>query len=465
MAEDSAFWQGTLIGDAASSVKWQAPYSDIEYADIWSKLLASDDNQGFVVPTLNNLNVKASTPAARNVILDTGAIFIRGRIYENTVANTLDIAVNSSGNPRIDRVVLRINFASQTIRAAILQGTAAAVPSLPALTQTAATYEISLAYVWVANGAATIANTEIHDEREFACTSANFNDQNFMKNLVSNSEFMAFSALNGGATALPPEYWAATNVTDIASVAIPSQMSRGRAISLTASASEGGLTQDISVKPSTTYTIKLLTYVTAGDVGFIKISLNGTGALATSRLTRRTGSWIEEKIFVTTVSDATTMTIQLAANANTDVIRYGQILVVEGWVPGPFRQCSESLMFTQEIITDANWNTTAKSSGTTTITLTVDFQALVLPGTKNIYLIIKANDSGSAAGTPSFIARPFSAGAGNFVSTYLEGVPNDKIRGNQGMIALDSSLRFTLVVTASGAGTCDCFVGIAGIDI
>jgi hypothetical protein len=460
MAEDSAYWAGTTIGDASSADIWKAPYSDVEYSDIWSKIMASNTNRGFVVAGYaNDLKVYESTPPAMTINVATGSIFIRGRLYENTAVNTLTITANLSGNPRLDRIIARVNVASQTIRLFVLAGTPAATPTLPALTQTAATYEVSIAYIWVANGAASIANTDIHDEREFTCTSANLNDSYGVSNLISNSEFMGFSQLSGGATTNPPDGWnLVLTPSDIANYTRPSQMSRGRAVQITTDAANEGLSQTFYVKPSTMYSIKLLTRVTAGDVGSVVVTTNSAAPGTITRYTRRTAAWIEEKIFYLTEADATTMTVSLLGLNSGDIIQYGQVLAVEGYVPGPFRQFRETVMFTKGI-TDAAWNDTAKSTGTTTLTLTADFSALVLLGTKNIVVALKGRDSGGSG----YLMAYAYGGSWPWAGVWVSGLAGDTYRCAQNYTQLDSSLRFTADVIATGAGTFDATIKIIGI--
>jgi hypothetical protein len=57
------------------------------------------------------------------VKVKTGKGMIRGHYGETTVEKTLPIAANASGNPRIDRVVLRGDFVNNRIEVDIIQGT------------------------------------------------------------------------------------------------------------------------------------------------------------------------------------------------------------------------------------------------------------------------------------------------------------------------------------------------------
>jgi hypothetical protein len=403
--EDSFPWDGDTVGDAASTDVWSAPYSAAEYADIYSKIYQSDTARGFVIPGYaNNLEIVANNPVALNVLVKTGALTIRGRLYENTAQQTLTLGTADATNPRIDRIVARISLLSsvQTIRLVVLAGTAAATPSLPNLTQNSTTYEISLGYVWIAATATTIAATEIHDERIFAANLEALLTTLAQGNLLQNSEFMGFSRLG---TVLstnfgPPDAWTLVGtVTTWASATKPSQMSRGRAVAITAGAATSGMSQTFRAKSSTFYSFRTLINVTAGDVGVFKVTDNGGTPVTTTRNIRRTGSYIEETIYITTASDATTITVSVLANSNTDIVTIGQTLAAEGYLPGPYRQVRETIHFFKGI-GDTSWDGTAKAAGvvTTTIDLASSFQALILPGTRAIRALMIINDLGTPAG-------------------------------------------------------------------
>lgn len=93
---------------------------------------------------------------------------VRGRVwYSGTTDITKSIAANSSGNPRIDRIVLRLDRSTYAVTVAVIQGTAAAVPAAPALTNqtgTTGVWELPLAQVLVANGATTLAANTVTTE-------------------------------------------------------------------------------------------------------------------------------------------------------------------------------------------------------------------------------------------------------------------------------------------------------------
>lgn len=85
------------------------------------------------------------------------AYLVRGFRWESGaegIVKALD--ANTSGNPRLDLVVLRLERSTFTVRLVVIKGTPAAVPTLPALTQQAVSgsssrYEVAIASVRVAH--------------------------------------------------------------------------------------------------------------------------------------------------------------------------------------------------------------------------------------------------------------------------------------------------------------------------
>jgi len=78
------------------------------------------------------------------------------------------ITANTSGNPRIDRVVARNTIASG-ITIHVIPGTPAASPVAPDLVTDGVTYyDVPLAWIEVANGATKIYTDDIHDERIYS---------------------------------------------------------------------------------------------------------------------------------------------------------------------------------------------------------------------------------------------------------------------------------------------------------
>src|SRR5258706_14945776 len=170
MTEYSIPQQGILVGDAS-----RAPYDASEWAydhDAFMNGFGSRANFGVMYGYDNGTNfsleVTAVAIASMNVELKVGAALIRGVVYVNNATYTLAIGANASGNSRIDTVALRYDYLAQTIRAVVRQGTPAASPVPPTLTQSAgATWEIPIADILVTNGVSSIVANAIHGRQEF----------------------------------------------------------------------------------------------------------------------------------------------------------------------------------------------------------------------------------------------------------------------------------------------------------
>jgi hypothetical protein len=172
MTEYGAPFDGVLTGDASV-----APYSAAEWARMWKLRHGAGTpfpNYGVFAGsgdgTYNPLEVRATAVLSSNVDVQVGAALVDGRFYESTAVKTLAINANSSGNPRIDTLILRLDYAGQTIRLALKQGTAAASPVRPSMQQDTVYWEIPLADIAVANGFSTLAQSTITQRQRFVGT-------------------------------------------------------------------------------------------------------------------------------------------------------------------------------------------------------------------------------------------------------------------------------------------------------
>ncbi len=170
-------WSGRAsegaVGDAG-------PYTHLEWQGLWGNAspYGVQANAGIVPgsyapatqPTYGPLEVQATVPASADVTITPGTAIVQGIKYTLDTATDVTVPANASGNPRIDAIVLRADYAGQTVRPYYLTGVAAATPSAPALTRTGAPagfWDIALAYIEVANGFVSIAQVSIQDGRQY----------------------------------------------------------------------------------------------------------------------------------------------------------------------------------------------------------------------------------------------------------------------------------------------------------
>lgn len=110
----------------------------------------------------------AANGSGREVHVAAGRACVRGYWLTSTATETVTIAANTSGSPRIDRVVLRLDPTSDGITLHVIEGTPAGSPTAPALVQTDNDdWDLSLALVTVAAGAVSLESGAVTDDRTF----------------------------------------------------------------------------------------------------------------------------------------------------------------------------------------------------------------------------------------------------------------------------------------------------------
>lgn len=137
-------------------------YAETDFA-LLAKALGQDGVRGGadalkVTPMASGLGVEVAA----------GLAIIRGRYYalEDDGSGMRTIALTTaSANPRIDRIVLCLNYSARTVSLGVLTGAEAASPTAPALTRNTAQYMLSLAQVRIGVGAASLSESDITDER------------------------------------------------------------------------------------------------------------------------------------------------------------------------------------------------------------------------------------------------------------------------------------------------------------
>lgn len=168
MSENSRPWNGTTVGDAG-------PYSDGNWQEVWRNIVGWGGERANVGVFLSSgtqpddgLRVQEQSPAAAAIDVLRGAALVRGVFYYNDATEAFTIAANSSGNPRIDTLMLRLDYALQTVRLALKQGTPAATPVPPALTQSAGImWEIPVADIAAADSFTSITQANITQRQEW----------------------------------------------------------------------------------------------------------------------------------------------------------------------------------------------------------------------------------------------------------------------------------------------------------
>lgn len=137
-------------------------YAEVDFARL-GRVLGLDGVRGGE----NALSVSAA-PAGLGVTVATGLALIQGRYYEleDDGSGTFTLNLSEAGNnPRIDRIVLTLDFTARTVKLGVLKGAEAASPAAPSLTRNTSLYMLSLAQVYVAVGAGALEADDITDER------------------------------------------------------------------------------------------------------------------------------------------------------------------------------------------------------------------------------------------------------------------------------------------------------------
>ena len=127
MTEISRPWSGITTGDSG-------PYSDDQWTDVWNSALGPlIASEGVFRDQLNEL---LASGVVTPVSVASGRAVVDGSWYESDAAVTHAISTPAGGLERFDRIVLRKDWALQTIRQTVIAGTPAAAPAtIPAITQ------------------------------------------------------------------------------------------------------------------------------------------------------------------------------------------------------------------------------------------------------------------------------------------------------------------------------------------
>jgi len=153
-----AIYSGFFGGDPAPE------YTQPQFAAVLAKLFTNGVTANFE----DEFAVSENDPVSLSVIVPSGWAWIEGFWIHNTTDVVKSLAAADPDNDRIDRIILRLdNTTELEISIEVLEGTPAGSPTAPALTQTASTYEISLAQVLVEEDVTSVSDAKITDERTY----------------------------------------------------------------------------------------------------------------------------------------------------------------------------------------------------------------------------------------------------------------------------------------------------------
>lgn len=192
MTQKSLHWDGATLGDADALVEnaadgigyrlgnedYESPMVDLMFRALWN----GDENRGVLKGWGNELVV---TGAVSPVTVGTGGAIVYGMPYENTTT-PVNVAIPSpTTDTRIDRIVLRRDWAAQEIRVTRIVGIEGG--GAPAITQSPAPdgsgiYDIPLAQCSITTGGAIT----VTDEREFVLFGTGIADDAFGTTQLNN---------------------------------------------------------------------------------------------------------------------------------------------------------------------------------------------------------------------------------------------------------------------------------------
>ena len=133
----------------------------------WSKMARIWRQDGVIGGVADGLEVYADATGML-VKVKAGDAYLKGHYMTNDAEIMLVVPAADAANPRIDRVVMRVDWSSEEIVIAVVQGTPAVAPVPPSLQDTDTVFEQALAKVNVAAGVVTMQPAAVVDERTFS---------------------------------------------------------------------------------------------------------------------------------------------------------------------------------------------------------------------------------------------------------------------------------------------------------
>jgi len=471
MTQKSFLWDGTSTGDAAT----YAPFNAAEFNE-WSSRQANPDGWGYVVPDyLNDLEVFAGDGGG--IGIKSGAAFINNTLHINDSTVYLNVAPTGA-SIRHDVVVLRAYYDSQ------IQKTEVAIIEdvvfyydfgydldpiyVGSLQQDNSIWECPIAVLNIPANSSTITAAMIKDERKFYPV---YNQTNEVRNLIRNSEFIAYGSPG---TTYPPAEWEFVGTPSVVTVGAATSKTaarqrRGQYVEITGA----GIAQLIDVREINNQVFTLAG--TLFDGGSVKVEAMDTSynVLDTYQeiYVGADNTYVQMTMRFETDTAIAFLNVQIGDETYSSLTEIYQFTLAPGYYPAAFTPQHE-VVGLRRAITDASWSDTAKSTAVTAIDLSTDFNAYVPNGVRGVLLRVRGRDSGSAAGTASITITPFTPGTYTAHGRVLDlsGITNDVYREMQVIVSVDEDLlnndmepQFSIDITATGASTLDATVEIVGI--
>lgn len=128
----------------------------------WAEYFAQFIGNGVYANPATCMQVRAT--AGLTVQIQPGACFING--YAGYADGTDFIALDhGGGQPRIDRIVIRLDLAARDIYPILIKGTEAVSPSPPDIVRDGSVYDLGIASITVPANATAITQANISDTR------------------------------------------------------------------------------------------------------------------------------------------------------------------------------------------------------------------------------------------------------------------------------------------------------------
>lgn len=199
-----------------------------------------------------------------------GTLWYSDQVTDEIVSG---LPANTSGNPRIDRLVLRLDRSTRTVRTQYLQGTPGATPATPALTQstsvTSGLYDFPLARWQVASGYTTIAASDIVTEAWYCTVPGQvlFRNNSRPQGALVKDGMQGFNYDTGQ----PETYWGGQWIP-MYNVPVTAAQSANKS-PLTSNTTQQATDLILPLAASAQYTFKALVFFTAGEAGDISIGM------------------------------------------------------------------------------------------------------------------------------------------------------------------------------------------------